>query len=79
MTDPHDQHDQTVILDLENDAVVADTDSIQVFRAGELLDAPFEAQGRLGSRLLGQPVHGADEADLIVLRELEKLSPRGWA
>lgn len=63
MTDPNYQYDQTVIMDLVDDTVVADTDAIQIFRAGELLDA-------FGSRLSAQPVQGANEADLIVSREL---------
>jgi len=39
VADPNDEHDESIVVDLVHDAVVAHADSVQVVRAGELLDA----------------------------------------
>jgi hypothetical protein len=37
--DPNDEHDESIVVDLVHDAVVAHPDSVKVVRPGELLDA----------------------------------------
>jgi hypothetical protein len=72
VSNPHDEHDEPIVLDLVHDAILTDADSVEVIQTEELLDA-------LGPGITGQGVHGTDEPKLILPRDLAKLSSDGRA